>query len=258
MLRRRIIEHVKSQNWVAIAIDFAIVVLGVFIGLQASNWNSERLAHEAGETYRARIVRDIQNNEADLRGRSAYLGQIKAFALQVLGDLDGTVRITDEQFLIAAYQATQIYTRPLSRSTYDEVLSTGGLNTLGDVSTRDRIADYYIGVAAAEASFTPVTGYRDLVRSAIPYHVQERIRTACAEVLYTVGDAGLGRLVLPEHCTLGLNEGELSRAAARVRNTPGLELAVTRLLADLDQKLIQVARSERRARDLTRALSALR
>ena len=42
MLLRRITEHVKAQNWTAVALDFLIVVLGVFIGIQVSNWNAAR------------------------------------------------------------------------------------------------------------------------------------------------------------------------------------------------------------------------
>jgi hypothetical protein len=39
MLLRRVAEHVRQQHWTAIGIDLAIVVLGVFIGLQVANWN---------------------------------------------------------------------------------------------------------------------------------------------------------------------------------------------------------------------------
>ncbi len=42
MILRRITEHVKTQNWLAVAIDFVIVVGGVFIGIQAANWNAAR------------------------------------------------------------------------------------------------------------------------------------------------------------------------------------------------------------------------
>jgi hypothetical protein len=34
MLLRRVIEHVREQNWLAVFIDFLIVVVGVFIGIQ--------------------------------------------------------------------------------------------------------------------------------------------------------------------------------------------------------------------------------
>jgi len=42
-----------------------------------------------------------------------------------------------------------------------------------------------------------------------------------------------------------------------VRNTPGLEQTVTRLLADLDQKLTQAARSQERVTTLLKDMSAL-
>ena len=42
MILRRVIEHVQAQNWTAVALDFVIVVVGVFIGIQVANWNEER------------------------------------------------------------------------------------------------------------------------------------------------------------------------------------------------------------------------
>ena len=42
MILRRVIEHVKKQEWTAVFLDFLIVVVGVFIGIQVSNWNAAR------------------------------------------------------------------------------------------------------------------------------------------------------------------------------------------------------------------------
>lgn len=255
MILRRIREHVGTHNWFAVGVDLVIVVLGVFLGTQVSNWNAERLAHEAGDTYRARIVRDLENNEADLQSRTAYFAQVREFALEVLGDLDGSARLSDERFLIAAYQATQIYPRPLTRGAYDEIQAAGALNTLGNVATRDNIANYYVAVETSEATFRNVPQYREIVRRVIPYRVQARIREACAEEM-TTATTGLARLTLPANCALGMDRTELARAAARVRATPALELDVTRLLADLDQKLIQAERSQERADRLGDELTA--
>lgn len=44
MILRRVIQHVKKQEWTAIWIDLVIVVVGVFIGIQVANWNEERAA----------------------------------------------------------------------------------------------------------------------------------------------------------------------------------------------------------------------
>jgi hypothetical protein len=46
VILRRVTEHVKAQNWTAIALDLFIVVVGVFIGLEVSNWNEARAARE--------------------------------------------------------------------------------------------------------------------------------------------------------------------------------------------------------------------
>jgi len=39
MLLRSLTQHVKDQNWFAVGLDFVIVVVGVFIGIQVANWN---------------------------------------------------------------------------------------------------------------------------------------------------------------------------------------------------------------------------
>lgn len=42
MLLRRISHHLKEQNWFAVFLDFLIVVVGVFIGIQVANWDDTR------------------------------------------------------------------------------------------------------------------------------------------------------------------------------------------------------------------------
>jgi hypothetical protein len=42
MLLRRVMEYVNTQNWFAVGVDFVIVVVGVYIGIEVSNWNDVR------------------------------------------------------------------------------------------------------------------------------------------------------------------------------------------------------------------------
>lgn len=55
MLLRRVIEHVKTQNWTAIVIDFAIVVIGVYLGLQVQEWSNSR----ADRQLEVQIINDM-------------------------------------------------------------------------------------------------------------------------------------------------------------------------------------------------------
>ena len=42
MILRRMAANLRAQNWIGVAIELAIVIVGVFIGLQAANWNQDR------------------------------------------------------------------------------------------------------------------------------------------------------------------------------------------------------------------------
>ena len=66
MLLRRITKHVKEQNWFAIGIDFFIVVIGVFIGLQAANWNAARTDAIREQEIFADLLEDLQADHGSL------------------------------------------------------------------------------------------------------------------------------------------------------------------------------------------------
>jgi hypothetical protein len=51
MVLRSIVESLRSQNWNTAFAELLIVVVGVFIGLQADNWNDARLEAERKEQF---------------------------------------------------------------------------------------------------------------------------------------------------------------------------------------------------------------
>lgn len=59
MILSRVIRHVSDQNWTAIAIDFVIVVAGVFMGLQAQEWNAARGHRVAESGYLRSMEEDV-------------------------------------------------------------------------------------------------------------------------------------------------------------------------------------------------------
>ena len=59
MLLRRVIEHVRTQNWTAIGIDFVIVVIGVFIGIQVANWNDDRAVRQDQRAMLEQLYADL-------------------------------------------------------------------------------------------------------------------------------------------------------------------------------------------------------
>ncbi len=43
MIFKRAVAKLRAQDWTAISIELAIVVVGVFIGIWVANWNQERV-----------------------------------------------------------------------------------------------------------------------------------------------------------------------------------------------------------------------
>ncbi len=56
----------KDQNWFAVGIDFWIVVVGVFFGIQIGNWNETRLDQKAYEQAHDRMVIEAKDNIENL------------------------------------------------------------------------------------------------------------------------------------------------------------------------------------------------
>src|SRR5215210_4261865 len=53
----------RKQNWLAIALDFVIVILGVFLGIQAANWNGARQDRAQERRYYTQIVEDLRRDQ---------------------------------------------------------------------------------------------------------------------------------------------------------------------------------------------------
>ena len=63
MILRSVTKHVKDQNWFAVFLDLLIVVIGVFIGIQVSGWNEERVGKKQAENLIKRLQVDIKNDQ---------------------------------------------------------------------------------------------------------------------------------------------------------------------------------------------------
>jgi hypothetical protein len=253
MILRRIREHVSHHNWFAVAIDLAIVVVGVFFGTQANNWNQARLDRERAREERAMLIDDVRANQQNLAMRRQYYTWVRGAALKTLAALDQPSSALGEQFLIDSYQASQILPWSLKRNTYDQINASGGIGNLGDAALRDQVSNYYVSSDVTGANLAYVMPYRETLRRVMPYRVQLQVRTLCGEKI-TENSRGEPLMVLPGRCSIQLDPLTVRRAVNQVHDSPGLSLDLNRLLVDLDQKLVSVDVISRRAGNLERAL----
>ena len=83
MLLRRVTEHVHHQNWFAVWVDFAIVFIGVFVGIQAANWNDAQADLRLGQYYIDRLAVDLRNDVEINTAQLSYYEQVLASVEQV-------------------------------------------------------------------------------------------------------------------------------------------------------------------------------
>ena len=235
MIPRRLYQHIQSHNWFAVTVDFLIVVIGVFVGIQVSNWNAERIEKRAARTYIERIREDIDASARSVENMVSYYRSVRQHALAALAAFDRPQAELDQQFLVDAYQASQILMRTVERSTYDEILSAGAMNSIPDVQVRRRLANYYKNVDAIEELMRYVPPYRENLRRYLPYAVQAAIFERCDDIA-SIDSGGYASATLPGHCDLDLPTETIATGIAAIR-TPDLKLDLARRLSDLDTKL---------------------
>ena len=249
MKRRRTRQQVEGHNWVAVAIELAIVIVGVFLGLQANNWNAARLDRARADSYHVRLIEDLRKTELGTQVSVAYYRQVRLHALTALRALDRPASELGVPFLVDVYQATQIFPRSVKHSTYDEILSSGNAELMGSPALRERVANFYWRMDGLISLTSVIPAYRSRVRSLMPYDVQTLIRAQCDEILTDSG-AGLWTARLPENCEIVLLSADVTEAVAAVKAAPGLKQDLTGTMLDLDSKILNFGKVESGAADL--------
>ncbi|MEM1269246.1 MAG: hypothetical protein AAGI08_04270 [Bacteroidota bacterium] len=215
MLFRRVLKHVKDQNWTAVAIDFVIVVLGVVIGLQVSNWNTARQDRSTARELLVRLENDLVSEIKSWRHGVDYYGVARAHGVAALEGYTDPSSQPPSAFLVNLYQASQRWNITSQRGTYDELISSGSISLIRDEATRVRLANHYLLMAALQTTLDPSRGefqYRREVRLYMAHDIQDAIRGACGDE-YVVEGANYFYLRLPESCPLTLPEDAARKAA---------------------------------------------
>jgi hypothetical protein len=249
MLPRRIARNLKDQNWTAIVVELLVLVIGVFMGLQVDNWNDSRIERNAVKTYYDRLIQDLRTNEQSLQSHQEYYQNVKAHGEAALSALQTAQNKLDEQFLIEAYQATQIWHTVFNRAAYEEILSVGAMNTIPDVEARERLANYYVAVDAISFQLRDTNTYREVVRAHMPIEVQRNVEENCGD---TVTTSSRGALInsFPDSCSLGLSAATIQLAIESLLAVPEIATHLNRRLSDLDTKLRIMQRNLDRSREL--------
>ncbi len=225
MILRRIAANFRRQDWTAVAVELAIVVLGVFIGLQAQEWATAHAEQQRADVLLQQLRGDLDNERLNLKSYMDYHQVTTDYARIAIKGLESPGSVDPETWVTSAYQASQILTNSSNRATFDEMKSTGAIDLVRDARLRALLISYYSYDWSQASTFKAQAPYRELIRSVLPYSIQKAIKESCGDINETVGDVIVTRL--PKTCHIDLPPADIARAAATLRATPGLLPALT-------------------------------
>ena len=79
MILRRVIGHFRKQEWTAIALDFLIVVFGVYIGLQVQEWGQAQVDRKRELQIVADMLADLEIDRREYEnGMELALRRVRA------------------------------------------------------------------------------------------------------------------------------------------------------------------------------------
>jgi hypothetical protein len=122
MILSRLSDALKTQNWLAVIVEFLIVLAGVVIGFQISAWNEDRAATADYRDALAEIERQIRADIAEIDYQLGRIAEVRALAEDVFPALeacrtpDGGVPALNRLIVLLANDVVPTYeTRGVSR-----------------------------------------------------------------------------------------------------------------------------------------------
>jgi len=161
MILRRVIDHFRKQEWTAIFIDFVIVVVGVFVGLQVNNWNAARADRAIATRHLTEIAEDLRSHLA-INDKLYDSALARIAAVDYIYDKAFGKTLPPKLFLsvetwaapeVAPYPAEKldnlmgainlVRVRVSSRSGYESLISSGHLGLIANKDLARALQLYY-------------------------------------------------------------------------------------------------------------------
>ncbi len=219
MILRRVIKHVRNQEWTAVCIDFFIVVVGVFVGLQVSNWNAARATQQSERAYlvalRGEILASnlIVEENLELMKITIESGERSLAFLNA----DEPCAANCWRLLVGFFHASQVAARPINLSVFEEMQKLGLPNS-ADIKAQMKI--YSTATGAFSMTTQNLPEFREHIRGLIPPSAQRGLWRDCHDV-------SSGKELYITDCAPSITEAEMRTILDNIRAQPELHPQLT-------------------------------
>jgi hypothetical protein len=181
MILRRLAKSLRRQDWFTVTLEIVIVVLGVFIGIQVSNWNDARAAEAREGLLLAELRAEAQRNATAARsvGDGLNVGAEAARRILQRHESGETDCVPDCWSVVVDLMHASQWQQLFDRWTTYEELRREGLPS--DRRVIDTVEAYRMAVHRASQALRDPPAYRTLVRRRIPVSLQDVYWDECFE-----------------------------------------------------------------------------
>ena len=144
MIIKRVSDALRRQDWAMVAIEFALVVVGVLLAFQIDEYGNRRQAATAREAATARLLREAEESVAYLRqAADAHETQVADLTFALLRVQAGRWEPGDEARMTRGLARVDI-ALPLAppSSVYDDLVASGIFGSIGNAELRSLVAKY--------------------------------------------------------------------------------------------------------------------
>jgi hypothetical protein len=142
MILRSFTKHVNDQNWFAVFLDFFIVVGGVFIGLQVSNWSNDRQDRRDETAILHALHTEITETEklaSNIVGKRTYYANVLAETTNILFGLTPERALTQAECTSLVY-SNVLYFGRTNLPSLERLQATGRLDIVRDTALNSALA----------------------------------------------------------------------------------------------------------------------
>tara|TARA_R110002073_G_scaffold126703_1_gene271618 strand:+ start:10019 stop:10798 length:780 start_codon:yes stop_codon:yes gene_type:complete len=223
MILARLSRAIRQQNWFAVVLEFVIVIAGVVIGFQVTEWNSQRKAVARADILTARLIEDLRDEQWRVEGNAIYNAQVSDNAQRAIDALEGRRTVDDETLVVEAFRATQIFSFPIIRTTYEELVATGAIDLITDSALLVAAVEYY-ETGSENLSFQDRDRtYRHAFFRLSDRALYDALSANCAEPrTLGIGDFTTLPEILDFPCDIEGQDEAIAAMAERLRSTPEL------------------------------------
>lgn len=225
MILKNVVKNIQGHNWLAVFVDFAVVVIGILVAMQLADWDEKRDESKITKEYTLLLLEDLKADQKNAENAGAYYAQVEQFGVKALTLWTGSEELSPEQLVVSFYQASNIYVKNTFSGTYDSLESTGRLGLVVGPQLASTLSNYYARALDSLIYYSPQ--YRMEVRGILPPELQASIRKNCVKLTIE----GALKEILSDNCDTGLNTEEALSVLANLKEHPKLAFYLRQKIA---------------------------